>query len=57
MTQLFGRFTAPGARFHVPGAAFFASATLAAVCWVLYFSATRERTAPAPASVAAESAH
>jgi len=47
MTQLFGRFTAPGARFHVPGAAFFASATLAAVCWVLYFSATRERTAPA----------
>jgi DHA1 family tetracycline resistance protein-like MFS transporter len=46
-TQLFGRFTAPGAPVHVPGAAFFASATLASICFVIYWSATRDRTAPA----------
>jgi len=46
-TQLFGRFTAPGAPVQIPGAAFFASATLASICFALYWSATRDRTAPA----------
>lgn len=41
MTWLFGRFTAPGAPVQVPGAAFFASAGLAAICWVTYRRATR----------------
>ena len=41
MTQLFGRFSAPGARPHLPGAAFIASSLLAAVCLVIYVLATR----------------
>ena len=45
MTQLFGRFTAPGAPLQVPGAAFFTAALLVAVCFVLYGSATRARSA------------
>jgi MFS transporter, DHA1 family, tetracycline resistance protein len=48
MTQLFGRFTAPDARFHVPGAAFFTAALLTAGCFVVYWITTRE-----PAAVAA----
>lgn len=51
-TQLFGRFTAPGAPVQVPGAAFFASALLAATCFVIYALATR--TQPAFASSPAE---
>jgi DHA1 family tetracycline resistance protein-like MFS transporter len=42
MTQLFGRFSAPEAPLHVPGAAFFASAALACACFVIYLAATRE---------------
>lgn len=47
MTQLFGRFTAPNAPVHVPGAAFLAAALLTLVCLAMYWSATR---APAPAA-------
>ena len=52
MTYLFGRFTAPAAPVHIPGAAFFASATLAAICWVTYRRATR-LAEPAPSDVSA----
>ena len=41
MTQLFGRFTSPGAPAHVPGAAFLAAALLTLVCLAIYWSATR----------------
>jgi DHA1 family tetracycline resistance protein-like MFS transporter len=44
MTQLFGRFTAPGAPWQVPGAAFFASAALVTVCFAIYASVTRAPT-------------
>jgi DHA1 family tetracycline resistance protein-like MFS transporter len=47
MTQLFGRFTAPDASLHVPGAAFFASSLLALICLVLYWAATRPSAEPA----------
>jgi DHA1 family tetracycline resistance protein-like MFS transporter len=47
MTQLFGRFTAPNAPVHVPGAAFLAASLLTLVCLAMYWSATR---APAPAA-------
>ncbi|HEV8355777.1 MAG TPA: TCR/Tet family MFS transporter [Gemmatimonadales bacterium] len=43
MTQLFGRFSAPGARAHLPGAAFFAAAGLATCSLVIYWMVTRER--------------
>jgi DHA1 family tetracycline resistance protein-like MFS transporter len=43
MTQLFGRFSAPGARAHLPGAAFFAAAGLATCSLVIYWLVTRER--------------
>lgn len=41
MTQLFGRFTAPGAPIHLPGAAFLASSLLTLICLVIYWFATR----------------
>jgi DHA1 family tetracycline resistance protein-like MFS transporter len=41
MTQLFGRFTAPDAPAHVPGAAFLAASLLTVICLGLYWSATR----------------
>jgi DHA1 family tetracycline resistance protein-like MFS transporter len=52
MTQLFGRFTAPDASLHVPGAAFFASSLLALICLVLYWAATRPSAEPAPGNAA-----
>jgi len=36
MTQLFGRFAAPDASLHLPGAAFLAAALLAAAAFVIY---------------------
>jgi DHA1 family tetracycline resistance protein-like MFS transporter len=48
MTQLFGRFSAPDARWHVPGAAFFAAAGLAAACLVVYWFSTRDVPSPSP---------
>lgn len=55
MTQLFGRFTAPNAPAHVPGAAFLAASLLTWICLGVYWSATR---APAqePGSVQPEAA-
>ncbi|HEX4822960.1 MAG TPA: TCR/Tet family MFS transporter [Candidatus Polarisedimenticolaceae bacterium] len=41
MTQLFGRFTAPGSSVHVPGAAFFAAWALTIGCFFIYRAATR----------------
>jgi MFS transporter, DHA1 family, tetracycline resistance protein len=41
MTQLFGRFSAPDAPLHLPGAAFFASTLLAWTSFALYYRATR----------------
>ena len=43
MTHLFGRFSSPSAPFHLPGAAFFMAALLAATCGVAYALATRDR--------------
>lgn len=48
MSQLFGRFSAPTAPLHLPGAAFFAAAALTTSCYALYWSVTRERAVPAP---------
>jgi DHA1 family tetracycline resistance protein-like MFS transporter len=42
MTQLFGRFTAPTAPVHLPGAAFLAASLLTWTCLAMYWSATRE---------------
>ncbi len=42
MTQLFGRFSAPDAPLHLPGAAFFASTLLAWTSFALYYRATRD---------------
>jgi len=42
MTQLFGHFSAPGARPSVPGAAFFFAGLLAAACFGVYWTSTRE---------------
>ncbi|HEU4995368.1 MAG TPA: TCR/Tet family MFS transporter [Gemmatimonadaceae bacterium] len=42
MTQLFGRFTGPQAPIVLPGAAFMASAVLAAAALALYWFSTRE---------------
>lgn len=55
MTQLFGRFTAPDAPAHVPGAAFLAASLLTLVCLAIYWSTTRVR-AEAPVTVQAEGA-
>ncbi len=49
MTQLFGHFSAPAARPHVPGAAFFMASALTAACLALYWSTTREARVPAAA--------
>ncbi len=46
MSQLFGRFSAPSAPIHLPGAAFLAAAVLAVASLALYWGSTRE-----PASV------
>ena len=42
MTQLFGRFSAPDAPLHLPGAAFFASTLLAWTSFAFYYRATRD---------------
>jgi len=42
LTQLFGRFTAPDAPVHLPGAAFLAAALLAGACLAIFWAATRE---------------
>jgi MFS transporter, DHA1 family, tetracycline resistance protein len=42
LTQLFGRFSASGARLYVPGAAFLAAAALATACLAIYWVVTRE---------------
>lgn len=56
LTQLFGRFSAPGASVYLPGAAFLAAAALAAACGVIYAAVTRERPVatvePQPVSTA-----
>lgn len=48
MTQLFGRFTAPNAPAHVPGAAFLAASMLTLICLGIYWRATR---APVESSI------
>jgi MFS transporter, DHA1 family, tetracycline resistance protein len=48
MTQLFGHFAPLDAPIHVPGASFFAAATLAACAGTLYWRVTRDTPAPAP---------
>jgi DHA1 family tetracycline resistance protein-like MFS transporter len=45
MTQLFGRFSAPGAPIHLPGAAFVAAAMLNLSSGLIYWAVTRERSA------------
>lgn len=45
MSQLFARFSGPGAPVHMPGAAFLASAILATCCFGIYWVAARERGA------------
>ena len=45
MTQLFGHFSAPDAPIHLPGAAFIAATLLAMSSLVIYWLATRERSA------------
>ena len=42
MTQLFGRFSAPNAPVHIPGAAFIASTLLATASLMIYWLATRQ---------------
>jgi DHA1 family tetracycline resistance protein-like MFS transporter len=42
MTHLFSSFTASDAGVHLPGAAFFAAATLTGASWILYWASTRE---------------
>jgi len=49
MTQLFARFTAPGAAVHMPGAPFLASALLVTVCFAVYSATVRQPGAPEPA--------
>ena len=48
MTQLFGRFSAPDAPIHVPGAAFIASTVLATTAFVIYWFVTRESSRSVP---------
>jgi DHA1 family tetracycline resistance protein-like MFS transporter len=52
MTQLFGRFAAPTARLHLPGAAFLAAALLTTACLGIYWASTRERVARASRAAA-----
>lgn len=53
MTQLFGRFSAPDAPIHLPGAAFIASTILATTALVIYSVATREFRRAVPQAVPA----
>ena len=53
MTQLFGRFSSPGAPIHLPGAAFIASTMLATTALAIYWFATRELPRPVPRAVPA----
>ena len=53
MTQLFGRFSAPDAPIHVPGAAFIASTVLATAALGIYWFATRESRMAVPHAVPA----
>lgn len=46
MTQLFGRFSAPNAPVHLPGAAFVAATLLAMTSFAIYWLATRESRIP-----------
>ena len=55
MTQLFGRFSAPDAPIHVPGAAFIVSTILATTALVIYWFATREVRTPVVQAVPANS--
>jgi DHA1 family tetracycline resistance protein-like MFS transporter len=48
MTQLFSRFSAADATWHVPGAAFFAAAGLAMSCLLIYSLSTRDVPLPSP---------
>lgn len=52
MTHLFARFTAPDARFHVPGAAFLAAALLAIGSLIVFWMSTREPAAEPSAAAA-----
>jgi len=45
MTHLFARFSAPDARFHVPGAAFLAAALLAVGSLIVFWLSTRQQAA------------
>jgi DHA1 family tetracycline resistance protein-like MFS transporter len=45
MTQLFGRFSAPGAPIHFPGAAFVAAALLNSSSGLIYWAVTRQPSA------------
>jgi len=45
MTQLFGRFSAPGAPIHFPGAAFVAAALLNSLSGLIYWAVTRQPSA------------
>lgn len=47
MTQLFGRFSAPGAPIHLPGAAFVAAAMLNISSGLIYWAVTRGASARA----------
>jgi len=51
MTQLFGHFTSPDTRVHIPGAAFLAASLLTWVCLGIYWFATWERPALAGAGM------
>ncbi|HJR42006.1 MAG TPA: TCR/Tet family MFS transporter, partial [Gemmatimonadaceae bacterium] len=42
MAQLFGRFSAPDAPVHLPGAAFVAAFALSMICLAIYWAVTRE---------------
>jgi DHA1 family tetracycline resistance protein-like MFS transporter len=54
MTHLFARFTSDDARFHVPGAAFFAAALLAIGCLLIFWFSTRETIAEPTAAATTE---
>jgi DHA1 family tetracycline resistance protein-like MFS transporter len=55
MTQLFGRFSAPGAPIYLPGAAFIAATMLAMASLAIYWLATREPRTAAAGAVPANS--
>jgi MFS transporter, DHA1 family, tetracycline resistance protein len=47
MSQLFGRFSSPGAPVYLPGAAFVAAAALSLGSLAVYWRSTREAVGPA----------